>query len=193
MALADLLQALEREATARAEALVAEARGEADRLTAAHVAELAARRQRALADRELALRADGERSIIAARREAERAQLLARHELLARVHDRARQNLARHAETAQGRTAAGALVTRALTYLGEMPVNACAAPALVATIQAACTSRSNVAVAAAPDAGTGARLATADGSVEVDATLEGVLERLWPELAMDIARRAESL
>jgi vacuolar-type H+-ATPase subunit E/Vma4 len=192
MALADLLQTLEREATARADARLAEARADAERLTAAHVAELEARRERALASREQALQADGERGIVAARRDAERTRLLARHELLARVHDRVRGSLAQHTGTAQGRMAVVALVGRALTYLGDAPVRARAAPELVATVRTACASRSTVDVVSAPDAGTGARLAAADGSVEVDATLESVLDRLWPEVAMDIVRRAGS-
>lgn len=170
MALADLLQTLEREATGRADARLADARAEAERLTAAHAAELAARREQALAAREQVLRADGERSVVTATRDAERTRLLAHHELLARVHDRARHNLSQHAGTTQGRAAVAVLVARALTYLGD----------------AAATAR----VTPHP---TGSRVAASDDSVEVDATLEGVLERLWPGLAMDIVRRAELL
>ena len=165
MALADLLQTLEREATTRADARLAAARAEVERLAAAHAAELAAHREQALAGRQQALRADGERSIVAAGRSAEMTRLVARHEFLA----------------------------RALTYLGDAPVHARATPQLVATVRTACAAWATVEVAGASQVGTGARFAAADGSIEVDATLEGVLERLWPELAMDIVRRAESL
>jgi vacuolar-type H+-ATPase subunit E/Vma4 len=193
MALADLLQTLEREATTRADARLAAARAEVERLAAAHAAELAAHREQALAGRQQALRADGERSIVAAGRSAEMTRLVARHEFLARAHDCARGNLARHADTAEGRMAVVALVARALTYLGDAPVHARATPQLVATVRTACAAWATVEVAGASQVGTGARFAAADGSIEVDATLEGVLERLWPELAMDIVRRAESL
>ena len=170
MALADLLQTLEREATARAEARLADARAAAERLRAAYAVELAAHRHQALAAREQVLRADGERSIVAAGRDAERTRLLAHHDLLARVHDRARQNLVRHAGTRPGQAAIAVLAARALTYLPG-------AAAGVRTVPQP----------------TGARIAAADGSVDVDATLDGVLEHLWPKLAMDIVRRAESL
>ena len=170
MALVDLLQALEREATARADARLAEARATAERIMAEVAAELAARREHALAAREQVLRADGERSIAAAGRDAERTRLLAHHDLLARVHDRARDNLVQHARTRPGQAAIAVLAARALTYLPE-------AAAGVRTVPQP----------------TGARIAAADGSVEVDATLDGVLEHLWPELAMDIVRQAESL
>lgn len=167
MPLADLLQTLEREAAARADARVAEAQADAARILAAHAAELEARRMAVLASREQALRADGERSIIAARRDAERTRLLARHELLTRVRDRARAALAMQAGSDCGHRAISALGLRARTYLGD--------PAGARTITQP----------------TGVRLVDADGTVEVDATLESVLERLWPALAMDIVRRAE--
>ena len=169
MALTDLLQTLEREATGRADARLTDAHAEAERLRAAHAAELAARRQQALAVRAQMLRADGERSIVAAERDAERTKLLALHELLGRVRERARHSLAQHAGTTRGQAAVAALVARALTYLGEAAASAQATPQP-----------------------TGTRLAAADASVEVDATLEGVLVRLWPGLAMDIVRRVES-
>ena len=102
MALADLLQTLEREATGRADARLADVRAEAERLTAVHAADLATRRQQTLAAREQVLRAEGERSFVTATRDAERTRLLAHHELLARVHDRARHNLVQHAGTIQG-------------------------------------------------------------------------------------------
>jgi vacuolar-type H+-ATPase subunit E/Vma4 len=170
MALADLLHTLEREAAGRADARLADARAEAERLTAATAAELAARREQALAAREQALRAEAERSIVTATRDAERTRLLAQHELLARVHTHARRNLVQRAGTTEGQAAIGVLVARALTYLGE----------------AAATAR----VTPQP---TGARVEAGDASVDVDATLEGVLERLWPGLAMDVVRRAELL
>ena len=86
------------------------------------------------------------------------------------MHDRARRNLVQRAGTAEGQAAIGVLVARALTYLGE----------------AAATAR----VTPQP---TGSRVEAGDASVDVDATLEGVLERLWPGLAMDVVRRAELL
>ncbi len=170
MALADLLQTLEREAMGRADARLADVRAEAERLTAVHAADLARRRQQTLAARERVLRAEGERSFVTATRDAERTRLLAHHELLARVHDRARRNLMQHAGTIQGRAAVAVLVARALTYLGDAPATARVTPRP-----------------------TGSRVAASDDSVEVDATLEGVLDRLWPGLAMDIVRRAELL
>jgi vacuolar-type H+-ATPase subunit E/Vma4 len=170
MALTDLLRTLEREATARADIRLAEARAEAERLTAAHAAELAAHREQALAARARQLRSEGERGVVAATRDAERIRLLAQHELLDRVHDRARLNLVQHAGTTGGRAAVAGLLSRAKTYLGD----------------AAATAR----VIPQP---TGTRVAALDDSVEVDATLAGVLERLWPGLAMEIVRQTESL
>jgi len=170
MALADLLQTLEREAMGRGDDRLADVRAEAERLTAVHAAELATRRQQTLAAREEVLRAEGERSFATAARGAEGTRLLAHHELLARVHDRARRNLVQHAGTIEGRAAVAVLVARALTYLGD----------------ASATAR----VTPRP---TGSRVVASDDSVEVDATLEGVLDRLWPGLAMDIVRRAEVL
>ncbi len=119
MALTDLLQTLEREATARADTRLAEARAEAERLTAARAAELATHREQALAARERLLRSEGERGVVAATREAERTRLLAQHELLDRVHDRARLNLVQHAGTTRGRAAIAVLLSRARTYLGR--------------------------------------------------------------------------
>lgn len=169
MALDQLLEALTREAEARAAETVAAARLEAEAILREARAGTERRLAEAVARRERELRAAAQGAVEAARREAAREVLTARAEALARVFARARELLvARVREPAlESRWARDA--AEALTYLGGAD-----------------------AVVRRPPEAAGVLAAAADGSVEVDGTVGALLARLQPQLAVEVAREMEA-
>ncbi|HEU5169276.1 MAG TPA: hypothetical protein VFU46_01990 [Gemmatimonadales bacterium] len=169
MALADLLDTLERDAEGRAAARMAAARAEADRLTAEARERLERRRAAALAEREGELWAAAASEIELARREAVREVLLAREAALERVFARARELLAARAADPALAPEWDRDAADALTFLGGRE-----------------------AVTRRPPEVAGVRVAALDGSIVIDGTLEGRLERLRSRLAIEVARRLET-
>jgi vacuolar-type H+-ATPase subunit E/Vma4 len=190
MALEQLLASLTRDADTAIADLLRAAHSEVDAVRAAAAAERRQRRDAAVAQTSRALEAGLEEDIVEAGREATRAVLRMREELLARILARARVCLAtRHEDTG---AAAMALLREAASYLGEVPATLrCAAAMLPALDPVArvlgleCVTDDTV--------GPGAILATADGRLCVDATLEQHLLRTWPDEAIRIAARLEAV
>lgn len=169
MALDQLLEALTREAEARAAETVAAARLEAEAILREARAGTERRLAEAVARRERELRAGAQGAVEGARREAAREVLTARAEALARVFAKARELLvARVRDPAlEPRWAHDA--TEALTYLGGAD-----------------------GVVRRPPEAAGVIVAAADGSVEVDGTVGALLARLEPQLAVEVAREMEA-
>jgi len=190
MPLEHLLAELEREAEAAAERTLAEARTEAERIAAAAAERLAHRRAEYVAARRTELSADLGGALAAARREARRAALAARERLLERVFTEAARRLP---EVAASETYAAALpgdVAAALAFLGDQPAVLRCTPALAERVRQAAGPAAATVV---PDAavGHGVRAEAADGSLVVDATLEGRLARLRPRLAIAVLARLD--
>jgi len=185
MGLEHLLEALERDAKAQLEQLLAQARAEADRLTAAATATLERRRREAHEAHERSRLQAVEHAVTLARRGARRSVLEARERLLARVFTAAREELPAAAAGRAYLAALPAALTDALAAVGNEPAVIRCPKALAREVERLRPAdRTSVVVDAA--AGSGFRLATVDGAVEVDDTLEARLERLRPILARRI-------
>ncbi|HXF96362.1 MAG TPA: V-type ATP synthase subunit E [Gemmatimonadales bacterium] len=190
MALEHLLAALEREAAEQAQALIAAAQAECARITAASEERAAEYRRRALAPREAELRAEAERALAAARREARRAELDARARLLDRIFAGARELFPVTIAGEAYRRALPGFLAEALACVGPGPARVRCHPALTEAIRHALgnAGRGEVTVEPDPAVGSGFVLTTADGRVTVDHTLESRLARARPRLALEALR-----
>jgi vacuolar-type H+-ATPase subunit E/Vma4 len=190
MALDQLLSSLTRAADTAIAELLRIAREEAEATRATATAERRQRQDAAVAQTRRALEAALEEDLVEAGREANRAVLRVREELLAHILARARAALATRYEDAG--VAAMALLREAASYFGEAPATLrCAAamwPALdpvARELGLECVTDDTV--------GPGAVLATRDGRLTVDATLEQHLLRSWPDEAIRIGARLEAV
>lgn len=189
MALEQLLTSLTRDADTAIADLLRAARAEAD---ATHAAAAAARRQRqetAVAQTRRALEAALEEDVVEAGREASRAVMRVREELLARILARARGCLAtRHHDAGP---AATALLREAASYVGDAPATLRCASAMRATLEPVAREL-GLDLTTDEAVGPGAVLATTDGRLAVDATIEQLLLRTWPDEAIRLGARLES-
>lgn len=184
MGLEHLLEALERDANAQIEQLLAQARAEAENVTASMTAALAQRQGAAAEARERTRLIEVEQAVTRARRSARRSVLEARERLLERVFAAARSELPAAAAGAGYRAGLPAALAGALAAVGgEEAVIRCPETLVrdLERLRPPTTPRARVVVD--PAAGSGFHVASADGAVEVDDTLESRLDRLRPELA----------
>jgi vacuolar-type H+-ATPase subunit E/Vma4 len=113
--------------------------------------------------------------------------LAARAETLQRIVRRMEQLLEERHGSEAVLSRAGADLDAALGYL-DGTVSIRCRPELVTWVRSRLAGRARDAVQADPKVGTGAVLRAADGSVEIDATVEQRLARLRPELTVAAAR-----
>jgi vacuolar-type H+-ATPase subunit E/Vma4 len=191
MALEHLLAALEREANAQAAALLAAARAEAAGIGRDADEAVARRRSDVLAIREAELRGAAEAAVGEARRAGRATALQALERLLDRVLGAARAMFPAALVSDAYRAALPAHVAEALHALGDEPAVIRCPKALVPAVRAAARSRKHVTVRGDPTARPGVSVATADGVIEVDNTLDGRLERLRPRLSLEVVARVE--
>ena len=188
MALDHLLTALEHGAEAEAAALVDAARAEAEGITVETAARLAGERERRRAAGEARLADVTARAVAQARRRTRAAVLKARQRMLDRVFAAAELAL----RTAEGAAAFLARLpddlAEARSYLPAGRARVHCRPALRARVRRLTRGDAALSVEPDPDSGTGLRLVAADGSVEVDLTLETRLAQLRPVLALELLR-----
>jgi vacuolar-type H+-ATPase subunit E/Vma4 len=189
MPLEHLLTALERDAAAQAEALLAAARAEVANIVRDADARLARRRSDLLGSREAELRGAAAAALGEARRASRATVLEARERLLERVLAAARAMLPDALASAAYRAALPDHLTEGLRAIGDGPAVIRCPESLVPAVQAAVAARQNASVRADPTSGSGVIVATADGAVEADGTLEGRLERVRPRLALEVFAR----
>jgi vacuolar-type H+-ATPase subunit E/Vma4 len=189
MALADLLRRIEAEADSQAAELMAAARAEGVRVVAEAAAGLSRRRALALAATESTLRAATAREVAAARRQAAAELLAARAAALGRVFDRLDAALVERRATPAVLDCAAADLGQAMEYLEGAGVARCR-PELVEWLRGRLDA-SRLTIEADPSLGIGAVLRAADGSVQIDATVENRLERLRAHLAVNALRMLE--
>jgi len=180
-----LLASLEREADAEIERLRSDARARAAGLTAEAADRLKRRREATLGQREEEGRAALERALAGARHEARGLVLQARDALLERLFGELRAALPALIGTAAYRAALPAAFTRTLAFAGDQAVIVHCAPALAALLRPLVKSHGGLTIHPDPELGAGFRIATTDGVLEVDGTLEGRAERLRPRLALE--------
>lgn len=184
-----LLTALEREAAQQVAALRAAAEEEAARITHDADTRLAGRKRDALSAKEAELRGAAEAAVGAARRRARRGVLEARERFLTRVFDAARAMFPAALASDAFAAALPRLVTEALHPLsGEPTVIRCPAT-LGDAVRQATRGRERLAIECSPDAPPGITAATTDGAILVDNTLQGRLDRLRPQLTVDVLAR----
>ena len=183
MALDHLLDALTREAQATAERLRADARAEAATLTALSV-EVAGRQRQAEIDHVVRRRRDEvERAVALARHGARDEVLRARERLLQRVERALRAACPAALASPRYRAELPRRVEGALACFpeGELVSARCAA-ALVEPILAAWPSGWKVEARADETLGSGFVLSSADGSIDIEDTLEARCDALRPDL-----------
>jgi vacuolar-type H+-ATPase subunit E/Vma4 len=184
MGLEHLLDALERDANAQIDQLLVQARAEADGVTAAATAALAQRRGAAAEARERTRLLEVEQAVTRARRAARRSVLEARERLLERVFTAARNALPAAAAGAEYRAGLPTALAGGLAALGDVAAVIRCPESLVRDLERLRPPATPpVRVVVDPAAGSGFRVASADGAVEVDDTLETRLDRLRPDLA----------
>jgi vacuolar-type H+-ATPase subunit E/Vma4 len=183
MALDHLLDALAHEAQATADLVRNAARAEADRITTLSV-ETAERRRQAEVDQVVRARRDqAEETATAARRAARDDVLRARARLLSRVGSAVRAAFPATLTGPRYREALPGRIEGALACFDpEASVSARSAAALTDPIQAAWPRERKVAVRADETLGSGYVLTNADGSIEIEDTLEACFEAHRPEL-----------
>jgi V/A-type H+-transporting ATPase subunit E len=180
-----LLASLERGADAEIERLRSDARARAAALTAEAADRLERRREATLGQREEEGRAALERALAGARHEARGRVLQARDALLERLFGELRAALPVIIGTAAYRAALPATFARTLAFAGDQAVIVHCAPALAALLRPLVKSHGGFTIHPDPELGAGFCIATTDGVLEVDGTLEGRVERLRPRLAIE--------
>lgn len=190
MALDQLLEALERDARAEAGRVLAEARSDAAAREARTEALLAERRSRLLDAREARSEAELQADLAAARLAARRDVLVAREAVLDRVFAAARVACAATATDPDYHATLVPRLERALAcFEPGARLTISALPPLVPAIVRWPDRPADTAVVADPQLGTGFRIASADGALEVLDTLEASLIAQ----RTDLARRALGL
>jgi len=187
-----LLAGLERDATAQADGVLAAARAEAARITAAADERSRVRQTAALGARETELRAQSEAVLSGARLAGRAAVLERRHGLLERVVQAARAEFMAAVATPEYRAALAQHVNEALYALGEETAATIVCPlSLHDAVRDIVAQRKHVTVQADPDAVPGIRVRSADAVIEVDNTLDGRLARLRPRLELELLARLD--
>lgn len=189
MALEQLLTSLTRDAETAIADLLRAAREEAEAVRAVAAAERRQRREAAVAQTRRALEAALEEDVVEAGREAGRAVLRVREELLAHILAQARACLAARHDGAT--SAARALAREAASYLGDAPATLRCADAMRPALEPLARELGLECVID-DTVGPGAVLATKDGRLSVDATLEQHLLRIWPDEAIRLGARLEA-
>lgn len=189
MALEHLLAALERDAAEQVRRLLADAQAAAAKLTDSAEERMARRRREVLGAREAERRGGAEIALAEARRGARRQVLEARQRLLDRIFAAARALLPAVLRSDAYEAALPAHLAEALAFVGEVPAVIRCPPELAAAIRKLVPVGPQFLVTADVTVGSGIRVVTTDGAVEVDNTLEGRLERLRPRLALEALAR----
>ena len=186
----ELIETLEREAEARSESILAEAREAAARLEEDAEHELERRIEARIEVQARQLRREAGARVATARRAAEERVLTARAELLGIVFERAATRLAGIPDAPRYAAAAPRQLERVLSFLPRAGVEVVCDPATARAVGPV-AARTEARIDARPGAAPGILARATNGSVSVDATLGALLERLRPALAMEIAARVE--
>lgn len=192
MALEHLIEVLRQGTEAEVAAILGAARTEADTIRARNDAEVAERRAREQAAREAQRASVIELALTTGRRTARREELEARQRLLDRVFAAAAATFGAALERPEYRAALPDLVSEAVGCLGGREGTLRCHPTLLRDLKRIVGSRSALRIVGDPAAGSGFKLLSNDGAVEIDGTLEDRLLRRATRLAVDVAARLEA-
>ena len=180
-----LLATLERDAEAEISRVMDDARARAAEIVAAAEQRIARRREQTLEQRTTEARAEHERAL-AATRAAARAQVLAaRAALLDGLFARVRAELPAVAASAAYRAGLARQLEHLSVFAGDRSITVRCNPALTATLRHVIKTNGRWPIRSDSHIEAGFRLTAADGTLEIDATLENRLERLRPRLALE--------
>ncbi len=193
MPLPDLLAELERDAAARAQAILSDARQRSATGVEAARRDVAQRLSAALGRREAELAAAIAASLAAARHDARRRTLTARATYLDRVREAARRRL-RGAQADDDVVASlSGLLAETLTYVGHEAIEIRAAPCLTSALRRLVGTDPARTVVDDPTIDAGFVARTRDGRLTVDQTLTARLDRDWPAVAIALASRRQGV
>lgn len=181
---------MEREAAAREAVVRQRALDEAARITREAEARIAERRKAVVQAECVSLRQETNRRVAAARQEGRAEALRLRAELLGRVRALARERLAGALERETYRAQLPRELASSLEYIPGPGAIVRAAPAFVAAL--ARGNGRNVAVTGDPAILAGFVVRSADGTIEVNQTLEYRLDAMWPTLSINLIRSLEN-
>ncbi|MGE0353378.1 MAG: V-type ATP synthase subunit E [Gemmatimonadales bacterium] len=186
MALEHLLAAMEKEAAARAKAMLDAAREEAGGIMA--VAEARVARSRAEEVDAVRARLDEEmhRALALERREVRAAVLQSRQAFLDQVLEAAHDGLARAAGQADYHATLSADLETALGYLGDAEARIRTSPGLEKIVAGITAGKRGIRIEPDDTIRAGFRVEAADGSVQVDQTLDQRLRDRWPALRIEV-------
>lgn len=179
-----LLRTLEREAEAEIARLLDDARARGEALTREADERIAACRGATLQQREGAARKEHERALAAARRTARARVLEARAALLDRFFVQVRAVLPQLVRSPAYRRYLATELPRLNAFAGDRAVTVRCTPALSTTLRRLIKPNGHVRIRGDARIVAGLVVATADGALEVDGSLERRLERLRPRLAL---------
>jgi vacuolar-type H+-ATPase subunit E/Vma4 len=186
MSLDHLIAALERDAATEAQSELDKAHREAARIARETEEALARRRLEYRHTRETEVHLGLERALAQARKDGRQEVLKARERLLETVFSRAARRLAEASHDPDFLDSLPARLERAARYLGGRPALVLCPPALAGHLEELLRGRQDLRLQVDPSLGPGIRLRAEDGSVEIDETLGGALERLRPHLALEV-------
>ena len=192
MALEHLLGTLTREAEAEAGAILAAARAEAEAIRAQGEAARAARRSSVQTARDTDKRAAVALAVAEARRAGRREELEARQRVLDRVFAETRTRLHSLLDAPAFLAALPGRVEEAVACLGSRPGTLRYHRALGQAIGRIAPERAGLRQVVDDDVGPGFRLNSDDGGLVVNGTLDDLLERQIPRLALAIVARLET-
>jgi vacuolar-type H+-ATPase subunit E/Vma4 len=180
-----LLATLEREAEAEISRVMDDARARAAEIVVAAEQRIALRREQTLEQRTTEARAEHERALASRRADARTRVLAARAALLDRLFVRLRLELPAVAASAAYRAGLGRQLEHLSSFAGDRSITVHCNPALAATLRNVMPTNGRLPIRPDPHIAAGFRLTTADGTLEIDATLETRLEQLRPRLALE--------
>ena len=192
MALDELITALEEDANKQAHSELEQARVEAQRIATQARDQIVRRRAEFLVRMESDLREETEIGLVEARRRSRSIVLGARQRLLDRVFAAAETRLPGLLEERAYRDALPGELRTALSYVGDEPATIACSPQLSDTIEALVAGRAGTTTRPDDSVGSGFKVHSADGYVTVDVTLDARLERLRPQLSLEVLRELEA-
>ena len=177
MALEELLEVLRREADAEAAAILADAHTEAEAIGARCEADLASRSDSFRSEQDAVRQSAVELAVAQARRDSRREMLQARERMLERVFARALERFPEALTAAEYLDGLSSQLSEALNCLADRPGTVRCHPRLERELKLLVGTRHGVSLVIDASVGAGFKVASDDGAVEIDGTLEGRLDR----------------
>jgi vacuolar-type H+-ATPase subunit E/Vma4 len=191
MSVEALLRNLEREGRTRTAAIRSEADAELARIRADADDARARTLSDALGDAEIVLRLELGGQLAEARVQAQQRVLLARQALLDRIFDEARAHLAEALNDPDSQAALVSRAESALRHMPEGPVEIRCPDAVASVLGQALSGREGLRIEIDEEVAPGFRVIGANGALEVDATLETLLEIHRPALSIDVLQQMD--